>query len=231
MTNLKFSTVKKDRLYYGRFEYSMSFRLDEVSCLRQLDHASIDDIIERRRTWREMTRQRWKGQNAATILGKAYREITDKTVENLHALADMLITAPEEFKLVVSINQAHVYTNDLLLINRLNCLPILEYKTFSQAVVTRPQGTIALKKPKHQFRSYFKLCKLTVQQAHHLEAFLLNHESHVRVSPALQQWLAMPFNRLQDYFFIDHNSESWLIMLNLVIPGIIRKTLHIIPAK
>jgi hypothetical protein len=231
LTSPQFNTVKKDQLYYDRFEYSMGFQLTEVSCLRTLDHVCIDEMIQRRRAWREIARQRWTGQKTSTIVGKAHRELTDETVENLHALAEMLITTPQEFKLVVSINQAYVYTNDLTLINRLNCMPALEHKTFAQAQVTRPKNTVALKRPQHQLRTYFRLTKLSIQQKDHLEAFLLNCEDHVRISPALKEWLAFPYTRLQDYFFVDHDAETWLTMLNLVTPGIIRKTMHIIPAK
>lgn len=210
----------------------MGFYLEEVSCLRDLDHDKIEDMIQRRRVWREMARQRWRGQKAATILGLSHgREINDEIIENLHALAEMLITAPEDFKLVVSINQAHVYTNDLILINRLDRMSILQYKTFARAEVTRPRDTIALKRPKYKFRSYFKLMNLTAQQKDHLEAFLNNHSAHVRVGPALRDWLSLPFNRVQDYFFVDHDAETWLTMLNLVVPGVIRKTMNIVPAK
>lgn len=210
----------------------MGFHLAEVSCLRQLEHDYIDDMIERRRVWREMARQRWKGQKAATILAQAHgRQITDETVADLHALAQTLLSAPEEFKLVVSINQAHVYTNDMSLMDRLDAMSILQYKTFAQAQVVRPRNTIALKKAQHKLRSYFKLRTLTRQQRDQLGAFLSNHQNHVRISPALREWAAMPFTRVQDYFFVDHDSETWLTMLNLVVPGIIRKTLHIIPAK
>ena len=50
----------------------------------------------------------------------------------------------------------------------------------------------------------------------------------VRISPALQEWIDTPFNRTQDYYFIDYNSELWLTMLGLIRPGLIRKTLAII---
>lgn len=210
----------------------MGFYLAEVSCLRQLEHDYIDDMIERRRVWREMARQRWKGQKAATILAQAHgRQITDETVADLHALAQTLLTAPEEFKLVVSMNQAHLYTNDTSLIDRLDTMSILQYKTFAQAQIVRPKNTISLKKAQHKLRSYLKARTLTGQQRDQLGAFLSNHQDHVRISPALREWAAMPFTRVQDYFFVDHDTETWLTMLNLVVPGIIRKTLHIIPAK
>jgi hypothetical protein len=53
----------------------------------------------------------------------------------------------------------------------------------------------------------------------------------VRLSPALKSWISQSFNRTQDYFFVDHDSLTWLTMLSLVQPGIVRKTMHIIPAK
>ena len=233
LTNHKFSPVKKDRLFYDRFEYCIGFYLEEVNALRVLDHAHIDDMIQRRKEWREIAQQRWINgrQKHSIIMSRRWREITDKTVSDLHDLAELLITSPSEFKLVVSVNQAYVYTNDLILINRLDRMPILTYKTYTQAKIARPKNTISLKNPSHKYRTYFKIIKMSTEQKDHLMDFLYNQRSHVRVSPALQRWLDQPFNRTQDYFFIDHDTETWLTMLSLVQPGIVRKTMHIIPAK
>ena len=238
MTNpiQKFKSVVKDRLFYNRFEYAISFTLDEASCLRELDHKKIDLTIERRKEWREISLQRWNstGKNFPghphNILGRRRKEITEKTVEDLHALADVLLTTSSDFKLVVSVNQGNVYTNDLTLIDQLDQFDCLSYKSYSRADITRPRNTIQLKNPKHKFRSYFKITKLTDDQKTHLTGFLLNQLT-VRLSPALDEWIVGPFNRTQDYFFIDHNEMSWLTMLGLVRPGLIRKTMQIIPAK
>jgi hypothetical protein len=229
----KFNPVSKDRLFYDRFEYNIGFYLDEVSCLRDLAHDSIDDNVQRRVKWREIARVRWANlpQREQFGIGGNWNEITETTVEDLHALAELLLTAPTEFKLVVSVNQAHVYTNDLILINRLDRMPQLRYKTYGQAVVSRPKNTIQLKNPRHQLRSYFRPITLTTQQRDQLAAFLENQQAHIRLSPALKEWAALPFTRLQDYFFVDHDTNTWLTMLNLVVPGVTRKTMHIIPAK
>lgn len=232
LTNPDFRSIKKDRLFFDSFEYSLGFYLDEASCLRVLDHAHIDDMIERRKQWREIAAQRWaKSKNPGMILGRDWKEITETTVSNLHDLAELLLTAPKPFKLVVSVNQGHVYTNDLVLLNRLDRLPQLRYKTYGRAVIDRPKNTVQLRKPKHRLRSYFKSVSLTGQQKDHLAIFLENQQAQVRMSPALLEWTAMPFTRVQDYFFVDHDSETWLTMLNLIVPGVTRKTMHIIPAK
>lgn len=228
----QFKSVVKDRLFYNRFEYVLSFTLDEASSLRDLSHEEIDRTIERRKEWRNIALQRWQKSNNSfgNILGRRRKDITDATVENLHALANILLTTMSDYKLVVSVNQGHIYTNDLVLLDQLDHLGCLERKSYSRAQINRPENTIQLKKPQHQFRSYFKIIKLTTEQKTHLIGFLLNQPS-VRLSPALNSWITGSFNRTQDYFFIDHNEMSWLTMLGLVRPGLIRKTMQIIPTK
>jgi hypothetical protein len=210
----------------------MSFELDEVSCLRTLDHNSIDFMMNRRREWRELAQHRWLNakQNTAR-LNRVHKPITDQTVENLHTLAEVLLTTDKDFKLVVSANQAWVYTNTPELFDCLDQLPILQSKTYSQAVVNRPTNTIKLKNSVYSFRSYFKFSKLTASQKDMLVDFLINQQTQVRLSPSLKIWMDYPFNRVQDYFFIDYKTASWITMLALVHPGLIRKTMQIIPAK
>lgn len=233
MSKFTFSAVQKDQLFYDRFEYCMGFYLDEASCLRQLDHVSIDDTMERRKQWREIAQQRWINgrQNHGMILRRRWRAITDKTVKDLHSVAEVLLKTAAEFKLVVTVDQGHVYTNDLTLIDQMSDLSELAYKTYTRAQINRPKNTIRLRNPRHKFRTYFRVLKLSEQQKDHLMDFLYNQQEHVRVSSALQRWIDQPFNRTQDYFFVDHDTESWLTMLNLVHSGLVRKTMHIIPAK
>lgn len=228
-----FKPVVKDRLFYNQFKYSFGFTLNEVSCLRQLDHFHIDRMIERRRTWRDIAQQRWNKSKhiVGTIITRRQSEITDDTVAALHELAEILLTTLSEFKLVVSVNHGRVYTNNLKLIKQLDSLGILSSKDYTQARISRPKNTIQLKNPKHKFRSYFKIVKITEQQKNNLVNFLTNQQNSVRLSPALIPWIKEPFRRTQDYFFIDHHNMQWLTMLALVNPGLIRKTLEIIAAK
>lgn len=228
----QYKLIVKDRLFYNQFEYAIGFQLDEVSCLRELNHAYIDTMIERRRAWREVAHQRWqKGNNTVgNILSRRTREITDCTVSDLHELADCLLGSKVDYKLVVSANYAHVYANDQTLINQLSDLPSLRQKTYSRAVVTRPKDTIRLKHPRHKFRSYLKSTKISQEQKKHLTDFL-SLQNEIRTSPALDGWILTPFCRTQDYFFIDHDEMNWLTMLSLVRPGLVRKTMQIIPAK
>jgi hypothetical protein len=167
----------------------MGFYLEEVSCLRELDHDSIDDNMERRKQWREISQQRWVNsrQQHGTILRRNWRPITEKTVSDLHTVAEQLLTTSADYKLVVSVNQGYVYTNNVSLIDQLSGMPELNYKTYTRARVTRAKNTIALKNPQYQFRTYFKLIKLTVPQKNQLMNFLHGQQGHVRLSPGLDQ--------------------------------------------
>jgi len=228
-----FKLVVKDRLFYNRHEYCVRFHLDEVNCLRTLDHAYIDKMIERRIAWRQVDQTFAQSKSAslvATIVSNRSKIITDATVENLHTLAEVLLTTPASFKLVVSAFTGYVYTNDLTLIDCVSKLPGIANAEYTRAIVGRPKNTIQLRDPKYQWRSYFKLSKLTTEQKNHLINFLAN-QPEVRISPALAQWINLKYTRTQDYFFVDYNKTAWLTMLSLVTPGLIRKTLEIVPAK
>jgi hypothetical protein len=224
-----FNPVVKDRLFYDQYEFCIKFHLEEVSCLRTLDHAHIDRMIERRIAWRSVS-QTLYSRPLVTQLSNQSNVITETTVKNLHILADALLTAATNFKLVVSAFTGYVYTNNLELIDKVAQLPGICNTEYSRAVVGRPKNTIQLKDPKYQWRSYFKLSKLTHEQKTQLQNFLTN-QPDIRLSPGLRQWIKTKFTRTQDYFFIDYNESLWLTMLALVQPGLIRKTLEIIPAK
>ena len=235
-STLQFKPVVKDSLFYNKWRYCLSFTLDEVSCLKQLDHNYIDTIIQRRKYWIDINRQRLNnrssstGSKIATIMTRRYRDITKVTELNLHQLLDHLLESNVEFKLVTSVDQAWVYTHNLSLIKTLSDNSELKYKVCTEAVIDRPKDTIKLKEPKHTHRSYFKTLKLTHTEKDNINKFFSN-QTDIRLSPSLTAWLTDDYYRTQDYFFIDHSGAGILVMLALIRSGLIRKTVAIIPAK
>lgn len=203
--------------------------MSEVSCLRELDHTYINTIIERRRQWREVSMLRnWGVGLSKNILSRSEREITDETVQHLHTLTDLLLNSNARFKLVTSVNTAWLYTNDYQLLQLVDQLGFLLLKQYSEAVVSRPKDTIKLKNPHHANRAYLTNVKLTSEEKTNLLNFFINQHEHIRISPSLTSFLEGSFHRTQDYFFFDYTGDSWLLMLNLIRPGLIRKTMSII---
>lgn len=232
-----FKPVVKDRLFYDQYQYCCHFRLAEVSCLRNhVDHAAVDVMLQRRKEWREIAEQRWQTMNAksvnAGLKGSVrWNKITDLVEQNLHDLVDLLQSCGVDHKLVVSSDVAWLYTNDVALINQCKRTPMLICKSYTEAIVDRPKNTIRLQNPRHKFRSYFAVTKLTHEQKTDVANFLANQADSVRTSPALADWIVDAWQRTQDYYFVDHDQMSWLTMFALVRPGMIRKTVQIIPAK
>lgn len=199
----------------------MGFRITEANAMRGLTHESIDEDVDRRNQWREMARKR----NNLSV-----REpITQQCREHLHSIFDIINAF--EYKLVTSMHNAWVYTNDINLAHAISKIRYVSSKTYTEAIIARPANTIALQTSKYQSRSYFVSVKLTANEKDNLGRFFDNQATHIRTSPALTAWLKTDYKRTQDYFFIDYTDDSWLTMLALVRPGLIRKTLSIIPAK
>jgi hypothetical protein len=173
--------------------------------------------------WRDRVRQRWPQNNFV----RPHSPITDGTREILYAFADFLKLATDPYKMVISVNQCWIYSNSTNFLERINRLPFVRNTKFTESVIVRPRNTVALKNPEHRYRSYFRAVKLTNSEQQQIVTFLQG-QTDVRVSPALSGWLADPFYRTQDYFFVDYNSESWRTMLGLIRPGLIRRTAEIV---
>ena len=231
INNLKFGEVVKDRWFYDQWQYSMTFHLPEASCLRDLDHEAINMTLENRRQWRQIHQQRWQRGQTILVHMPRFNDITNDVIDDLHTVASTLLNHNEQFKLVVSINTAWVYTNDTKLLKQLSHLPCVKDQKFTKAVINRPRDVVVLKNSKHNHRSYFRRKKMTLQEKHTLVQFLQNHQDFVRLSPSLLEWMDNRFLWSQDYFFIDYTGASWLTMLSLVCPNIIRKTMQIKQAK
>lgn len=238
MLNPKFKKVKKDRLFYDRYRYCMRFRLPEASALRELNHADIDRILDYRIESRLEAEERWK-QSRSTIVSPAiiptlrasrWREITNEMRQDLHNVADFLIASRVDYKLVISVDVVWIYTNSLTMIDEIRSYSVYA-KQFTEAVITRPKNTIALKEPKHTHRSYFKPGKLGKSEKKVIVEFLNKHLDELRPSPAMLEWMQEDFMRIHEYYFVDHNGPYWLTMFGLVKPGLIKKTYEIISAK
>lgn len=218
----------RDRLFYDRFQYCLSFDLPEISCLRhhEFDPAVISQQLEGRRHWREVY-----SQGIGTRPSGTWRPITPQIEQDLTGLAQQLKSVKNSFKLVVSVDHGRVYSNSRSLLDQLSQLPQLINCAWSEALIDRPRDSVKLQDSQYQFRSYFRANCVAENQKQNLINFLNSQHSHVRISPALSKWIRNPYLYFRDYYFVDHDSMTWLTMLALVCPGTIRKTVQIVPAK
>ncbi len=219
---LNISSDKRDRLYFDLYEYSFNFRMPEMSALRELDHNTIDHVLNSR------------AQRRMPNFGGSWRTtriITDKHREDCHAMCDFLL-AQQNYKITISQDWGYFYTNDLSTIRNLAQLSCVIPLTLKQAQIDRPRDTLLIQNSKHEYRSYFKPGRISDQEKQSLRSFLQNQE-HVRLGPALKDFFgrAHTYHYINDNFFIDHDGQGILTMLGLVRPNCVRKTVKLIRDK
>jgi hypothetical protein len=222
---LKTISVSKDRLFFDRFEYCLNFRLEELSVLRELDHAHIDRELEYRTTWRQRHPNfggSWQGQRAT---------ITDQNKDHCHKLCDYLLSK-QDYKLVIYNDWGYLYSNDLVMIKEMQNLSYLSLLTLKRVIVDLPRDSILIKSSQHEWRSYFSAGRMTEQQRDTMAMFLTN-QSDIRIGPALKRLLTSPQKHcyINDSMFIDHNGQGITVMLGLILPRAIRKTLKLVRDK
>lgn len=219
-SNLKFKPVLKDRFFHNQFEYSVTFHLREAHGLRRLNHEDIDTMLD----WisgRSSYYSTFSMQHEARS-----KSITPEVRANLHTAVDFFTTVSVPHKLAVTTHRGTVFFNDLDMVDQLSNLPGVAITDARQAQIDRPANTVLLNNPKHTHRTYFKFFKITAEQKRNLAQFFQN-QTEIRLSPGLKEWFNTPYSRLQDYHFIDHTGTGALLMLSLVVPSAIRKTLQI----
>lgn len=207
----------------------MSFQLQECWLFRYTtDHAEIDTRLTRQQEWREKMRQRWP----STSQDRYHSEISDTTRANLHSMADFITGISTPYKIVVENKTMRIYSSDLNIIQAIEYIPFVQRRRYSEVQVDRPRDTILLKNPRYKLRSYFKETKITPEDKQAVAQFLSNQPG-IRIGAGLQSWIDDGYTRYsskytRDYFFVDHDNHSWLTMLALVRPGLIRRTVQII---
>jgi hypothetical protein len=216
---LRFKAVSRDRLYYDQYQYCMRVALDEAGSLRKLSHTYIDLDIERRRAW------------------LIPRIVLTQTIQNLHAVCDVLLAAENPYKMQVNYRGICLYTNDTALFVKLLAIPRLtdfsqqDSSKLTQAVVDHPRNTVVLKDPQHKYRSYFRGLRVSENQKKSIGKLLAANQDTVRTSVGIKHWLASGRVWAMPHYFIDHDDESCLIMLSLIYPGLIKNTVDIVKSS
>lgn len=227
-SNLEPKPHRRTELYYGRYLYCLRGYQAEFHCLRELNHARIDNIMVARREWGRKIQLRQPGSWYWAAL-----DITEQDVANLHSMCDFLLKDDRERKLVISGSWFYFYTNDLPFVTAVTALPwlakdrlqVTEVELFGQP------DTVVRQQPRHSMRSYLRSMILDDRKRETLRT-VLRQQEQIRLSPSLQQWIDHPrWNRIMDHHFIDHDEANIITLLALIEPRLIRRTLPIVAHK
>lgn len=224
MIDSSLKTKVRTQLFFGKWHYYALFHLPEAHVLRKLDHDHIDRGISIRREWQKRSVNfggSWYGRNSV---------ITDFDVMNLHSMCDFLLYDSTAKKIMIYSDNLYVYSNDLNLFDRIERIGAARRLSTVQVKLSGTPGTVVLKNPKHKLRSYFSGRDLDTNIRDSVKQFLTS-QTAIRLSPALTHWTNIHYRFTAPYFFIDHNDAGIILMLNMISPGLIRKTMTIEAAK
>jgi hypothetical protein len=197
--------------------------MEDISCLRGLD--KLPDDYRTEITRRYYQKYRWTYRYHDRLIQAARDQ---EKLESLYKLAELLDLYQTEIKLIVSGNCGYVYTNNIeLLLSVLKDFP-QHVRQLRQACIVRPRNTVSLHNSPHQFRTYFREKSINQTEKQQLLTFLQN-QTEWHVSKALLKRLTRfsPMWMSRSYF-IDHNTESEVVMLNLIVPNILQMTMPVV---
>lgn len=222
----------RSALYFGQYRYAINWQQTEVNCIRGLDRDGMMQTMKCRMHYESRRHTSWQNRSSETYTSK----FTTQCRSNLESMRAMLASHTKPMKLVLFTNEAIVYTNDIALYDSIKSCFWASAVTIKQADVVLPAESVALKNPLYQYRTYLKNYELESHQKTLLNQWLQNQGSEVSASKSLREFIVAgktvnrPWhhNHVFSHYFVDHNSHYHETMLNMLLPGIVRKTLRIV---
>jgi len=206
--------VPRSTLYFHKWQYVILFLLPEASFLRELEHEKIDQTITYRNEW--ISRR-----------GGA-RHISPTVQQILHDACDYLLTRANPFKKVVCGNGIWLYTNNPEDFEDIAIIPTGEILYINQAEVTLTPDAVTLKHPRHEFRTYFRDRWLSNDDLSILRRYFDTRRDIFRLGPGFANLVKGRRMWLMSNYFVDHDEPNADFLINMAVPGIVRKTLPII---
>ena len=195
----------RSQLYHGNYKYAIAAHYSGSRYLRSLDPRVINNRYQN--VWMA----------------------ADMPLHELVELADRLDQLSTKFKRVCGWCTMHFYSNDADLFDCLDKLPGLRIIDYRVAEITKPKDVLLRKNPRYNYRSYFRERRIETGKRHDFLNFVLSRGDYLYLDKTTQGRLRKeicyyPFLR---HSYIEYNSPMDLTMIEMVLPGLIRKTLPI----
>jgi hypothetical protein len=156
---------------------------------------------------------------------------SNDSIQQLQQVAEFLRSAKSCSKLTIFQDQGYFYCNDTALAYTLSKFTgVTHLGKIKEILVNRPRDTIQLTESDHSHRTYFREQKISGEKKLRILEFL-KLQPGIAMSPALKQWFRNSVGwwsfRIQRHHFIDHNNCGSMLMLQIISPRLIRKTVGI----
>lgn len=200
--------VPRDRLYYGQWSYCITWNFTFANLLRSLDLKIMDRAI----AWRNSY---YKDKIAQPQRAELYRAV------------DYLKSRSNPYRKVVSSNTIWFYTNTPNDFADIDSIKTGQLVSTAVIDVCLPLNTLLRKDPTHKFRTYFHEVRLNLTQGENLKKYFVTRANTFRLSPSFCKMVYGKQLWTFNHYFVDHNDPGDALLIKLVCPGIIRKTMLI----
>jgi len=223
----------RSSLYYNAYKYAMTWRQDEIGCIRSLDQKKMQSHIRVRMEYEHSRNNHYQRYGE-----KFESKFTTRCCDNLEGMRALLAAEIHPKKMVFFNNYLTVYTNNLGLHGRLMACDWIESVDLKRAELNLPPDTILLKNPQYHYRTYFRGRSLGKTQKARLAQWVTTQGDDVAASKSLREFLDIETrptrvywwrnDATESYYYIEHNSLQYETMLSMICPGMVRKTLPIL---
>jgi hypothetical protein len=213
MFDCEIRNVSRSELYFGQWHYAIMVDLPHASFLRELDHVSIDVAVRYRNSWTQ---------------SRITPHINVQRQNILHRACDFLQSRIHPFKKMVSGHSMCLYTNHLENFQDLESIPTVRIKRIDQAVLTLAPDAVTLVNPQHCFRTFFRERWINQDEIDRLHRYFSSRSDQFRLSPSFARFIKGNRVYLSSSNFVDHNEPNADLLINMAVPGVVRKTLPIV---
>lgn len=208
MYNLTPIVVPRDRLYYGKWSYCITWNFPFANLLRSLDLKIMDRAIQWRNSYYKYKLQQ---QQRAEL----YRAV------------DYLKSIHNPYRKVVSSNTVWFYTNTPNDFADIDSIKTGQLVSTAVIDVCLPLNTLLRKNPTHKFRTYFQEDRLDPTRGENLKKYFITRANTFKLSPSFDKMVYSKQLWTFNHYFVDYNDPGDALLIQLVCPGIIRKTMPI----
>ena len=211
---IKLKIEQRQRLYYQQYRYAIELIYDGFEFLDRLEPEEVLNQHGRR------SQYSWR------------RQLQTIPIDQLLLVATELADVEQKHPDAKAVNSWHTrfyYTNSDTLVYRLACVPEVQIRSYRQADVCLPDGVIIRKNNPYQYRTYFRERKIDPARGAEFLAAVRKYGDYFSLNNSTQLRLAMnrhhyPFSR---HSYVDHHSEHDRVMLEMMLPGYLGRTLPI----
>ena len=211
---MKSKTVERNRLFFGQYQYCINVFMHNVGMLRELDTIKVLRSIQNRNSW--------------GLDGKYRQRINELEQQDLMQVCDYLLKRPTPFKRIVSWHTMYIYTNHPEDFKTLNGIGGAVIVASTQVNVSLQPDVVTLNNPRHSYRTYFRERWLKDHELKNLRDYFQTRPDQFRLSPGFQMFVEGRRMWISANYFVDHNEPQADFLINMAVPGIVKKTLPIV---